>query len=117
MTQLSEHFRRSEFSCKCGCGYDTVDSELVDLLECIREDVSAPLYINSASRCEKHNARVGGGKRSQHLVGRAADIWSPGVSPVDIKEAAKKAGAKGIGLYEDFVHVDTRSGKKANWEG
>jgi hypothetical protein len=33
---ISENFARSEFRCKCGCGLDTVDTELLRLLENIR---------------------------------------------------------------------------------
>ena len=32
MAQLSQYFKRSEFACKCGCGFNVVDTELLDVL-------------------------------------------------------------------------------------
>ena len=74
MGDLSEHFSREEMACKCGCGLDTVDAELLSLLEKIRAHFDRPITINSGCRCEAHNRAVGGSKNSQHLIGRAADI-------------------------------------------
>ena len=40
MSQLSAHFNREEFECTCHCGMDTVDAELIDVLEDIRFKLS-----------------------------------------------------------------------------
>lgn len=48
---------------------------LIDkLLDPLREEWGAPLYINSGYRCPLLNKVVGGASSSQHLRGEAADI-------------------------------------------
>lgn len=118
MTQFNEYFNRSEFACKCGCGYDTVDAELIEVLTEIREHFGLPVKINSGCRCTRYNTQIGGTPRSQHLVGRAADIAIDGVSPGIIQDYvnAKWPDALGLGRYESFTHIDSRS-SKARWGG
>ena len=75
MAQLSQYFKRSEFACKCGCGFDTVDSILLETLEAVRLHFKVPVTITSGCRCLAHNAAVGGAKASQHTLGRASDYF------------------------------------------
>lgn len=113
---MNKYFKRSEFACKCGCGTDTVDAELLAVLTDVREHFGAPVIINSAHRCLKHNVSVGGAKGSVHLTGKAADIRVKGV-PVDAVWkylTTKYEGKYGIGRYPTFTHVDVRS-TKARW--
>ena len=49
-------------------------ASLWDYLNCIRNELGAPIYINSAYRTSAANKQVGGAKRSLHMQGRAADI-------------------------------------------
>ena len=119
MRKISEHFLRSEFQCKCGCGYDTADSELVLMLESIRAHFGQPITITSACRCPSHNERVGGSANSQHLYGRAADIV---IRDHTVEQMYKLADSVnlfrfgGIGVYPDdrFIHVDVRT-HRARW--
>jgi uncharacterized protein YcbK (DUF882 family) len=113
MGDISKHFSRSEFECKCGCGFNTVDVELVSVLEDLRQNLGQPVIINSACRCPSHNERVGGGKNSQHLLGRAADIVVRGVDPSEVHNYIKLMYplSLGLGAYDDFTHLDTRTGK------
>ncbi|MBQ9847371.1 MAG: peptidase M15 [Clostridia bacterium] len=46
----------------------------VAVLQPLRDEINAPLYINSGYRCAAVNKRVGGANSSAHLYGRAADI-------------------------------------------
>ncbi|EHO5970626.1 serine/threonine protein kinase [Salmonella enterica] len=115
---ISKHFKRKEFSCRCGCGQDTVDAELLVILEDVREHFGRPVIINSANRCPTHNKRVGGATRSVHLTGKAADIVVKGIAP-DIVHAyltTKYPNSYGIGKYNTFTHVDSRS-VKSRWIG
>jgi len=64
---LSYHFSRSEFACKCGCGLDAIDRDLVDNLEQSRTRVGIGYPINCGCRCESHNKLVGGKDHSAHL--------------------------------------------------
>jgi len=103
-------FRRSEFACKCGCGFDTVDYELARIADSIREYFDKPVIVNSGCRCVPWNIYQGGALKSQHLLGRAMDIRINGIAPQLIAEAAAQFGARGIKAYDSFCHVDTRSG-------
>ena len=58
MGKISKHFKREEFACKCGCGFDVVDVELLEVLEELRELCGQPITINSACRCKNHNQSV-----------------------------------------------------------
>ena len=84
MPEISDNFKRSEFACKCGCGFDTVDAELVQVLEVVRFKYNSPVHITSGCRCDTHNKKVGGSDGSKHKLGIAADIVVEGVPPVDV---------------------------------
>lgn len=120
MGDLSTHFSRAEFACKCGCGFGTrpgdVKPALVDLLEVIRAHFNAPISVVSGCRCKKHNHRVGGAPLSQHCLGIAADIKVQGVPPKAVADflAERYPRALGIGRYATWTHVDTRLGR-ARW--
>ena len=58
MGDISENFSRSEFACRCGCGFATVDVELIKTLEVVRKQFNKPIKINSSCRCEEHNERI-----------------------------------------------------------
>lgn len=114
MKSLNPYFSREEFECKCGeCGQDTVDAELLKVLTDLRVYFGAPVYINSANRCEEHNKKVGGSPRSQHLTSKAADIRVKGHPPLEVYKYLDKEypDTYGIGLYRSFVHIDVREGK------
>lgn len=111
-----KHFTLSEFECPCCGGLgDGIDDNLLEVLDKIREAINAPVYVSSGYRCPRHNSEVDGAANSQHLHGRAADIYADGANtPLQLAALAEKAGADGIGLYDDFVHVDVR-GYPARW--
>ena len=67
-------FKRSEFACKCHCGFDTIDYELAEVIDDVREQFGKPTTITSGCRCNKHNAKVGGAKNSVHKTGQACDF-------------------------------------------
>lgn len=111
--KLSKDFSRSEFKCKCGlCDYDTVDSELVDVLQDVRDHFGKPITITSGNRCVDHNKKVGGALNSYHVRGRAADIVVHGVLPREVFTYldSKYPNMYGLGNYSNFTHVDTRTG-------
>lgn len=113
-----KYFQRSEFACKCGCGFDTVDFRLAEIVEAVREHFDSPVIVTSACRCARHNAAVGGGVRSQHLYGRAADIKVKGVEPTEVSNFVNQFWPTntGVGTYSTFTHIDTR-GTRARWTG
>ena len=115
-TRLSSHFYRKEFACKCGCGGDTVDVELLRVLDQLRMRWMAPVIITSGYRCAAHNAKVGGAPDSQHLVGKAADIAVRGISAETIADYLddQYPGRYGIGRYPTWTHIDVRE-REARW--
>lgn len=119
MTRLSENFNREEFACRCGCGFDTVDSKLIDVLQFLRDESGLKVKITSGCRCVPYNAKVGGSTNSQHTYGRAADITVEGMLPVDVYDVLDLMYGKNIslGLYETFIHVDTRTNGGKRWKG
>ncbi len=114
MGDLSVHFNRSEFACHCGCGFDTVDTMLLEALESIRSHFERQVKVTSGCRCSYYNAKVGGAEASQHKKGRAADIKVSKVSPSEVADLAEELGMS-VGRYESFTHIDSRSGPLARW--
>lgn len=116
-TKLSPNFRSREFDCKgkgC-CSQTKIDEKLVEYLQQIRDKFQKPVYIQSGYRCVTHNAKVANAaSKSKHMDGMAADITVDGVEPLEVARFAESIGVKGIGHYEDFVHIDTRE-KKSFW--
>ena len=114
MGDISIHFSRKEFACKCKCGFDTVDVVTLRSLEAIRVHFNAPVTVTSACRCVDHNAAVGGKAKSQHLLGRAADVQVAGIEPEKVATYAENLGMS-VGRYNTFTHIDSRSGTPAKW--
>ena len=56
-------------------------TRLANFLEEVRKVLGKPIMMNSAYRGPEVNTHVGGSKNSQHMVGCAADIRVPGMSP------------------------------------
>ena len=116
--KLSEHFWRSEFSCKCGCGFDTVDAELIVVLEKLRLVLrNHPITIVSGCRCHQHNYDVDGSISSEHLRGKAADVVVDGVPADTVADCLEDLypDRYGIGRYPSWTHIDVRS-LKARWD-
>lgn len=110
MGDLSKHFSRREFECRCGCGYGQPHPRLVNRLEALRTRIGGkPLAIVSGLRCPPHNRAVGGASRSRHQSGEAVDIPANLVRP----GTARAAGFTGIGTKDGWVvHVDVRDTKE-----
>jgi uncharacterized protein YcbK (DUF882 family) len=116
--KLSANFDSKEFKCD-HCDQSFADKRLVDALQKLRDAIGKPIKILSGFRCVQNNKEAGGGKNSQHLYGKAADIVIEGMS---VKEMYYQAltiddfNQGGIGIYPDnnFIHVDVRDGK-ARW--
>ncbi|MBQ7329662.1 MAG: peptidoglycan-binding protein [Oscillospiraceae bacterium] len=112
-TKIAANFRAREFDCQgrgC-CAATPIDDKLVDYLQQIRTHFGKPVYV-TAYRCKTHNAKVANAApNSYHCYGQAADFHIDGVAPAEIAKYAESIGIKGIGLYDTFVHIDTRESK------
>ena len=118
MGDLSPNFNRREFKCKCGeCEQVGPPQELVDVLQDVRDHFGKPITVHSGHRCPAYNKRVGGAKRSKHMLGIAADITVKGYTPNQVQKYLlnKYEGKYGIGRYNTFTHIDVRKGP-ARWD-
>lgn len=109
---LSANFKVKEFACHDGSDEVLIDSDLVNILQQIRDHFGKPITINSAYRTAAYNKKVGGSSSSYHTKGMAADIKISGVSAVELGLFAQTI-TKGVGIYyygsTEFVHVDSRT--------
>ena len=102
-TQISQHFKASEFQCKCGKPHDfQVSDELVQNLEKLRDALRCTsVHVSSGFRCPAHDKAVKGSGTGKHTQGLAADVIcyaQPGL-PISSKIVSCKAqdiGFKGI---------------------
>lgn len=92
----------------------------VRLVEAIREKFG-PTTIHSAYRSPEYNAAVAKSKDSRHSHNDALDFSCENGTPAEWLAELKAMRAAGmfqggLGLYNTFVHVDTR-GVNAEWRG
>ncbi len=123
---LSAHFKLPEFAARGRVlppehSRDELRALCRDLLEPLRARFGV-VRITSGYRTRQQNIDVGGAPLSFHrydLTGRrgvAADLVCAKGSPREWAALLNGLGAGGLGLYEDFLHVDNRRGM-ARWEG
>ena len=122
---MTKNFKLKEFECKDGSKmplevYENI-IKLSGQLQTLRDYLGRPITINSAYRSPEHNAKVGGSKTSQHLLGKAADITVQSLKPVEVFAIIEDLIdlvvmlQGGLGLYDTFVHYDIRK-TKARWD-
>ena len=109
-TKLSNSFRVREFACKDGSDAVCIDTELVKLLQRIRNWAGNTVKITSGYRTYYWNSKIGGAANSYHTKGRAADIIVTSKTINEVAAFAEAIGAGGVERNEDtfYVHVDTR---------
>lgn len=112
--KLSTNFSSTEFDCngdRC-CSKTPIDEKLVTYLQQIRDHFGEKVTIAAGYRCPTHNAAVpNASKTSYHMKGMAADIKVNGIDPLEVARYAETIGVLGIGHYDTFVHIDTRTTK------
>jgi hypothetical protein len=146
MGDITKNLSRKEFACECGCGFDTVDYDLVNALQkCVdhfdeQNKHGVIIVVTSGNRCSRHNTeqrklyKESNGKfgsntalNSQHIFARAADFKifqknedgkkSAQVDPETVAQWFEKNYPKfSIGRYPNRTHVDSRSGTPARWD-
>jgi len=96
---------------------------LVNTLEKIRKGFGTPVELVSIYRSPAYNRDVGGANNSRHMKFDAADFRVVGTGTGNSEKwasVAKKLRGRGefsggIGIYNSFVHVDTR-GSNRDWD-
>lgn len=91
-----------------------IDRNLLHILHKVQTklETSETFHLISGYRDPKTNKMLnsrsrGVAKVSQHIYGKAADIYVPGRTLKQVQSAAKSLRAGGVGRYTEFVHVDT----------
>ena len=106
-----QYFNYGEFTCHCGCGYNTVDIRLVKILDDIRKYYGRAAIITSGVRCKKHNKEVGGVENSWHTRRKAADFYINGISSSELNRYCSILRDQGLLRYcyaidSGAVHID-----------
>ncbi len=106
-----KHFKKSEFTCKCGCGLNNMNLKVVQIADQIRDHFGKPCIVNSGCRCTSHNKKVGGVANSRHLSGKAIDLYVQGISGNTLLSYAKQLVNQGKLRYTylisgNAVHID-----------
>ncbi len=70
------------------CAYHLLHVLVDQLLDPIREAWGEPIVVSSGYRCKQLNTLVGGAKYSHHILGCAADITAPLLSPQGGKKSS-----------------------------
>jgi uncharacterized protein YcbK (DUF882 family) len=95
-----------------------MDAITLKIADEARDFANESITPSSACRCRTHNTKVtkNPSSKSQHLFARAMDL------PVSDSKALynylckKYPNQYGFGLYNSFVHVDTRTNGPARWD-
>ena len=123
MTQLTTHFSLEELIASETASRHGIDNtpypehldnllRLATFLEQVKALLgSKPIMINSAYRGPAVNEKVGGSKASQHMVGCAADIRVPGMTPREVCLAIKASDLAFDQLIQEFYE----EGKAGGW--
>lgn len=126
MGDLTKNISRYEIACRCGCGFNTIDYEVVQIVQetadyfAQKRGIKKSIVdITSGARCKKHNKKEGGKLKSLHLLARAIDFRIRGVPPKKVTAYLrnKYPNRLGIGRYKNFTHIDTKSGHARRWGG
>lgn len=96
-----------------------IDPRLKAALDKIRAKAGLPVTIDSGFRSQGKNIATEGGKYSQHMYGRAADIKCPlpGEEMLAIIRAIPEVKGLGIGKDKKWFHVDVRdNAERVEWK-
>jgi uncharacterized protein YcbK (DUF882 family) len=87
------------------------------LLQTIRESFGYPVIVSSSYRSKSYNKSVDGATSSRHEFGDALDSHPANMArlPEYKKLIIKMDIQGGMGLYKNFIHIDT--GRKRRWNG
>jgi len=100
------------FACADKCGLASFDPKMRAILNEARSLFGRPIIINSACRCETHNTKVGGARKSAHLVGpdglcHAADIKClSDITRAELHEIFSHLGIRRFEVSDAHIHVD-----------
>ena len=95
--------------CQCGCGFDDIDTRLLEVLLWLSHKFNKTVIMTSGCRCVAHNATVGGIPDSKHITGQACDIAVAWVKPQAIADAVAEITYCVTIVYPGHLHIELRS--------
>lgn len=119
MGNLSEHFNKKDFACKCGhCNSKLkISLTIVGVLELVGSHFKKKVQVVHGFKCPEALDPQSVNK-SYHAIGKAADFKVDGVPLEDVfKFVNTLPELTGVGFYpkEQFVHIDTREKVKEEY--
>ena len=88
----------------------------ISTLDTLRAQCGFPLKVNSGYRSTKHSIEQAKAKPGMHTTGKAADLAvNGGVQKYLLVQCAMNLGFTGIGIGDNFIHVDKRLGTPVMW--
>lgn len=115
-----QFFELEEFTCKCGCGLNTMSEDTLSRLDRARLIASIPFVINRGCSCTSHNAFVGGSDTSSHIGDKGVEACAVDIKCTTSRERAiiikalVEVGFTRIGIAKTFIHADTDQNKTPN---
>lgn len=105
-----DYFAESEFrACIPKCEKSHMNKSFMERLNIARRYAGIPFVLNSAFRSSEFDMQRGRTGNSYHCKGRAVDIRClDSSSRAVIVDALIRAGFRGIGISNTFIHVDDR---------
>ncbi len=105
---ITKNMQVKEFASKDGADILKIDLVVVCIAQLIRDITGKAVIINSGYRTPSHNKAVGGTSNSKHLLGCALDFYVKGIkTPQTYANLAYSIGLVRVGVYSNFVHMDT----------
>lgn len=95
--------------CSCGCNSGSVNQQLLDKLQIVRNKFGKGMIVTSGYRCATHNLKIGGASKSQHLTGNAIDISCTNSSDRAVLVRLGLEQGLTVGVRKDIIHFDNRT--------
>ncbi len=93
-----------------GKSLDGLTPDTREKLNELNRKIGGTFAIVSAYRAPAYNEKIGGASKSLHMSGKAIDISWPSqdqASKILFIQTAREIGFGGIGIYPNFIHIDT----------
>lgn len=110
----TNYFSTDELRCS-HCGVSCMDEAFMDKLNELRHVCGFPFNLTSAYRCSEHPIEKAKQKPGTHNKGIAVDVLAGSADKYVIVKEALKLGFTGIGIHNNFVHLDTRDTVPVIW--
>ena len=111
-----KYFTNAELACS-HCQESKMDSNFMEMIEDLREELGFPFIVTSAYRCPQHPVEARKKLSGAHSTGQAIDLAVKGEDAYRLLSGALRAGFTGIGVNQKgnsrFVHLDNIESSEA----